>query len=84
MILGRNPALWLALLAALLNCLVIVFGVQLTAEQIATLNAAFVAVIGFVANEKDPTTLPTFATAIKVRRGGGTTTTTNSNTTTGS
>ena len=72
MILGRNPALWLALLAALLNVVVIVFGVQLTSEQIATLNAAFVAVIGFVANEKDPTTLPTFAMSTKGRRAGDT------------
>lgn len=61
MILGRNPALWLALLAAALNVAVVVFGVQLTMEQIAVLNAFFVAIIGFVANEKDPTTLPTFA-----------------------
>ena len=69
MILGRNPALWLAVLAAGLNVLVIVFGVQLTAEQLAALNAFLVAFIGFVANEKDPTTLPTFALALGDRRG---------------
>lgn len=82
MILGRNPALWLALVAAALNVIVVVFGIQLSAEQIATLNAFFVALIGFVANEKDPTTLPTFATAIRVRKGGGDTS--NSTTATGS
>lgn len=70
MILGRNPALWLALIAAALNVIVVVFGIQLSAEQIATLNAFFVALIGFVANEKDPTTLPTFAMSISKQRAG--------------
>ncbi len=71
MILGRNPALWLALLAAALNVAVVVFGVQLTMEQIAVLNAFFVAIIGFVANEKDPTTLPTFAMTTSVGKRAG-------------
>ncbi len=68
MILGRNPALWLAVVAAALNVAVIVLGLQLTAEQLAALNALAVALVGFVANEKDPTTLPTFALATGDRR----------------
>ena len=62
LILGRSPALWLALVAALLNALVIVAGVKLSAEQIAALNIAAAAIVGVVANESDPTTAPTFST----------------------
>jgi fructose-specific component phosphotransferase system IIB-like protein len=61
MILGRNPALWLALITAALNALVIVFGVSLSGEQMAALNGLAIAIIGVVANEADPTTLPTLA-----------------------
>lgn len=61
MILGRNPALWLGAVVALLNVAVVVFGVQLDAEQIAALNAAAVAVVALVANAGDPSTVPTFA-----------------------
>jgi len=61
MILGRNPALWLALITAVLNAAVIVFGIQLSAEQMAALNGLAVAVIGVVANEADPTTASTLA-----------------------
>jgi uncharacterized membrane protein len=64
MILGRQPALWLALVAALLNVMVVVFGIHLTGEQIATLNAFAIAVVGIVANESDPTTAGTFAPTI--------------------
>lgn len=71
MILGRNPALWLALLAAILNISVVVVGWQLSAEQIAAINAGFIAIIGFVANEKDPTTLPTFAMSTSVGKRAG-------------
>lgn len=65
MILGRSPALWIAAVAAILNVAVIVFGVSLTAEGIAALNAAAIALIGLVANATDPTTAPTFAMTTK-------------------
>jgi uncharacterized membrane protein len=61
MILGRNPALWLALITAALNALVIVFGVSLSGEQMAALNGLAIALIGVVANEADPTTVGTLA-----------------------
>ena len=63
MILGRSPALWLALVAAGLNVAVVVFGFHLTAEQLATLNGFAIAFIGVVANESDPTTAATFSMA---------------------
>lgn len=65
MILGRNPALWLALIDAILNAAVVVFGVNLTPLQIASLNGLAVAAIGVVANAYDPTTAPTFAKTTK-------------------
>lgn len=65
MILGRSPALWIAGVAAVLNVAVIVFGVPLTAEGVAALNAAAIALIGLVANASDPTTAPTFALTTK-------------------
>lgn len=61
MILGRSPALWLSLIAAGLNVLIIVGGVHLTDVEVATLNAFFVALVGIIANESDPTTAGTFA-----------------------
>lgn len=58
---GRNPALWLGLAAAALNAAVIVFGVQLSAGQLAAIMAVVTALVGVVANEADPTTVGTFA-----------------------
>jgi hypothetical protein len=60
-ILGRNPALWLALVVAFLNALVVVCGVQLSADQLASLDMLAVAAIGVLANEADPTTVGTLA-----------------------
>ena len=68
-ILGRSPALWYALVVAALNAGVVVFGVNLTAEQLAALNAFALAVLGVIANESDPTTVPTFAPTLRDRRG---------------
>ena len=65
MILGRSTALWIAVVAALLNVLVIVFRVPLTAEGIAALNTLAIVLIGLVANETNPTTVPTFAWTTK-------------------
>lgn len=67
-VLGRSPALWLAIVTAALNCAVVVLGVQLTAEQLAAINALAIAVLGIVANESDPTTVPTFAPTLRDRR----------------
>lgn len=65
MILGRNPALWLALVGASLNAAVVVFGIVLTTEQIVQLNALAFAIVGILANAADPTTVGTFALTTK-------------------
>ena len=53
---SRNPALALGLFAALLNALVVVFGVQLTPDGILALNGTAFALVAFIANESDPST----------------------------
>lgn len=73
MILGRNPALWLGLVAAILNTLVVVLNIQLTAEQLVSLNALAFAVVAVVANESDPTTAGTFALTTKAPASGSVT-----------
>ena len=65
MILGRNPALWVSLVAAILNVLVVVIGIPLSAEGVAALNGLGLVVIGLVANVSDPSTGPTFTAALK-------------------
>jgi len=65
MILGRNPALWLALVAAVLNVAVSVFGIVLTTDQLLTVNALAFALVGVLANSADPTTVGTFALTTK-------------------
>jgi hypothetical protein len=64
-ILGRSPALWLALVAALLNAAVVVFHIPLDGIQVAALNGLAVAAIGVIANAADPTTAATFAFTTK-------------------
>lgn len=64
MILGRNPALWLGVIASLLNVAVVVFGVPLTVEGLAAMNGAALAIVGLVANVSDPTALATFAKSV--------------------
>jgi anti-sigma-K factor RskA len=59
-ILGRNPALWLGAVAAVLNVAVVVFGIALTVDQLAALNVAAGAIIGVVANESAAGTVGTF------------------------
>ena len=61
MILGRNPALFLGLVAALLNVIVIVFGVPLTDLQIGAINALAAVVIAILANATTPGAVPTFS-----------------------
>jgi len=64
MILGRNAGLWTALIVAAVNVAVVVFGMALTVDQIAVLNAFGLAVVGVVANVADPTTVGTFTPTI--------------------
>lgn len=75
MIFGRAKSLWLALVAAVLNTLVVLQVVTLTLEQLAALNALAVAVIGIVANEENPTTAGTFEFTTKAPASGTVTTT---------
>lgn len=65
MILGRSTVLWLALVAAALNVATVVFGINLSPDQIVALNAFAFAFVGFLANEADPTTVGTFALTTK-------------------
>ena len=65
MILGRNPALFLGLVAALLDVLVIVFGVALSAEGLAAINALAAIVIAIVANSQTPGAVPTLSLRTK-------------------
>lgn len=70
MILGRNPALWLALIQATLNVLVVILHIPWDSTQIAVLNVFGVAVVGVVANNSDPTTAGTFALTTKAPASG--------------
>ncbi len=65
MILGRNRALWVALLGAVLNAIVVLGVLNLTSDQIASLDGLGLALIGIIANASDPTTAPTFALTTK-------------------
>lgn len=51
MIWNREPALFFALLAAALGLLA-AFGLDISAEQVAALNAVLAAVMGFVIRQK--------------------------------
>ena len=57
MILGRPAALWVALVAALLNCAVLVANVNLTDVQVGAINAVALVVIGIIANQNVTGTL---------------------------
>lgn len=50
MILGRSTSLWIGLFAAAINVVTIVFRVPLTGEQVATLNAFALALVGVLGN----------------------------------
>ncbi len=63
MILGRSPSTVLALIQAALNVVVVVLGVQLTAEQIAALNAFGAALITVIANSDYKSALATTPSA---------------------
>jgi hypothetical protein len=63
-ILGRNIALWLALVQAVLS-VALLFGVPLTLPQVGGLEALASVIIGIVANANTPGTVPTFALRTK-------------------
>lgn len=59
MILGREPAAIAAVIAILIN-LAVTFGLQLTAEQIALINALAVGILGLIVRQVvTPTSHPT-------------------------
>lgn len=58
--LGRSTSLWVSLVAAFLNALVVLHVVDLDASQVGALNTLALVVIGVLANEENPTTAGTF------------------------
>jgi hypothetical protein len=60
-ILGRSPVLWYALVAAVLNTAVVLGMVHLDDVQLAGVNALTLAVLGVIANERDPLAVGTLA-----------------------
>lgn len=58
---GRSTSLWVALVGAFLNALVVLNIVQLDAVQIGALNTLGLVLIGILANEENPTTAGTFS-----------------------
>ena len=61
MLLGRNVALWLGLVQAILSVLVGVVGVALTLQQVALIEALASAIIAILANANTPGAVPTFS-----------------------
>jgi hypothetical protein len=64
MILGRNPALFLALVQAVLG-LLLAFGVPITLQQLGAIEAVASVIVGLVANSATPGTVPTFSLRTK-------------------
>jgi hypothetical protein len=59
-LLGRATTLWVALIAAGLNLVVVLNIVTLDALQIGSINGFALVLIGILANEENPTTAGTF------------------------
>lgn len=57
---GRSTTLWVALIAAALNLVVVLGIVTLDALQIGSINGFALVLIGILANEENPTTAGTF------------------------
>lgn len=57
---GRATTLWVALIAAALNLVVVLNIVTLDAVQIGSINGFALVLIGILANEENPTTAGTF------------------------
>lgn len=60
-LLGRSTSLWVSLVAALLNLLVVLAVVSLDALQIGSINTFALVLIGILANEENPTTAGTLS-----------------------
>ena len=60
-LLGRATTLWVALIAAALNLVVVLNVVVLDALQIGSINGFALVLIGILANEENPTTAGTFS-----------------------
>ena len=63
-ILGRSPALFLALVQAVLG-LLLAFGAPLTLQQLGAVEFVASCVVGILANSATPGTVPTFSTRTK-------------------
>jgi hypothetical protein len=63
-LLGRNIALWLGLVQAVLS-LALLFGAPLTLPQVGAIEALAAVLIGIVANVNTPGALPTFSLRTK-------------------
>jgi hypothetical protein len=61
MILGRNPALLLALVQAVLG-LLLAFGAPISLQQLGAIEAIASCIVGVLANSATPGTVPTFST----------------------
>jgi hypothetical protein len=62
---GRSTTLWVALIAAALNLVVVLGVVTLDALQIGSINGFALVLIGILANEENPTTAGTFSATTK-------------------
>lgn len=64
MILGRSPVLWYALLVAAVNVAIVLGVVHLDDSQLGAIDAAALALLGVIANERDPLSVGTLAMTI--------------------
>lgn len=64
-LLGRSTTLWVSLIAAALNLVVVLGVVTLDALQIGSINGFALVLIGILANEENPTTAGTFSGTIE-------------------
>ena len=73
-LLGRSTTLWVSLIAAALNLVVVLGVVTLTVDQIVAINGFAFILVGILANEENPTTAGTFsgtthAPVVTIRKG---------------
>ena len=64
MILGRSPILWYALLGAFTNALILFGVIHLADAQLAGLDGLYLAMLGVIANERDPLAVGTLAATV--------------------
>ena len=58
---GRSTSLWLGLVLAVINALILLHVIELDATQIAALNTLAIALLAVLANEENPTTAGTLS-----------------------